>query len=102
MAAFSLLMRRRIRSPRLRFVLVVILLLIALALALHLVAMADHTMMMLGACFALLAVGFLLLRPTTTYVPILRWIADGAPISPTPLVIARGRYPLEEGTVLLD
>lgn len=102
MAGLSLLMLGGIRSPRLRVVMVVLLLLVALALALHLVAMADHTMMMLGACFALLAASILLLHLPSGFVPIPAGIDTGQPIAPARLVIARGRYPPEAGTVLLD
>lgn len=102
MAGLSLPVPRGIRSPRLRVVLVVLLLLVALALALHLVVMADHTMMMLGACFALLAASILLVHPAPGLAAIPAWIDVGRPMAPTHSIIARGRYPPEEGTVLLD
>jgi hypothetical protein len=81
---------------------VVLLLLVAFALALHLVAMADHTMMMLEACFGLLALATLLLRLPSAFVRILRWIDGKTLMRPTSLIVARRRYPPIEGTVLLD
>jgi hypothetical protein len=83
-------------------VLVVLLLLVALALALHLVGMADHTTMMVGAYVVLLAAAALLLEPRERFMPIPFLIEEGAALGPTRFVLARGRYPPDEGTVLRD
>ena len=102
MAGLSLLIRRGVRDPRLRFLLVLLLLLLALALAFHLVVMADHTMMMLGACVALLAAAILVITVPFEFVPIPAWSERGSQIDPPRLIITRGRHPPQEGTVLLD
>jgi len=101
MATLSLFVRG-VRSPRLRVVLVVLLLLAALSLALHLVGMADHATMMVGAYVVLLAASALLLQPRVEFMPIPVWIEEGAAVGPTPFVLARGRYPPDERTVLRD
>lgn len=100
------LIRARSREPWLRLALVVLLLLVLLvmlAMAWHRVGMADHSMMMLGACMAVLASAVLLLVgshredsiPDPTSTPLLRVER------PTEFVVL-GRHPPQEGTVLLD
>lgn len=97
-----LLFRRGVRSPRLRFVLIVLLVLVALALALHLVAMADHSTMLARAYVLLIAAVVLLLEPRETFMPIPCLIDEGAALGPARFVLARGRCPPDEGTVLRD
>jgi len=92
-------MRRAIRDPRLRLVLLLVVVALALLLSWHLVAAGIHGMaMMLGLCVAFIAVAVALVTPGRPVIAV-------ASVSPAPTtdrlrrerIQPTGRHPPDEG-----